>query len=316
MNVKISFSVLALLLAATFQSCTPSDSAQLSANESDRSTDQIQVLTTFGLVTDVVSAVGGERVSITTMMGPGVDPHVYRPTPSDVSAMDNAEVIFYSGLGMEARLEEMFEKMSGDKVAYAITSAIPENMLRRPEEFEGQVDPHVWHDPLVWMYTIDAVEDALIELMPDHADEFRANAAAYRDEVQALHDEIESQLLQIPDNQRVLATAHDAFGYMAIRYDIDVMPIQGVTTEGEASIADIRQIATDLAERGVPAVFLEATVPPASINALREAVRSRGLDIKMGGELYADTVGPTGSGADTYVGMMRANVATIVEALK
>lgn len=316
MKVKIAFSSFALVLLTLLYGCADQTAASDQAGGRASSDTPLQVLCTFGLVTDVVEAVGGDLVDVTTLMGPGVDPHVYRPTPSDVTAMERANVIFYSGLGMEARMEDLFEKMSDSKHTFAITSEIPEELLRQPEEFEGQVDPHVWHDPMIWIYTVDSVESALIELLPDHAEVLRENAEEYRQMIRTLDAEIQETIGAIPGERRVLATAHDAFGYLAIRYGIDVLPVQGVTTEGEASIADIRQIAQELADRRVPAVFLEATVPPASMNALVEAVRSRGHEINFGGELFADTVGPAGSGAETYEGMMRANISTIADALQ
>jgi manganese/zinc/iron transport system substrate-binding protein len=270
-----------------------------------------------GMLHDAVRLIGGARVDATALMGPGVDPHLYRATAGDVQTLERADVVFYVGLELEGRMGEIFEKMTtkGRRVV-AAGDAAPRELLRTPSEFEGRYDPHLWFDPTIWTHVVDAVERTLSELDPGSAELYRANAQEYRRELVALHEYARDRIAEIPEEARVLVTAHDAFGYFGERYGMEVLGIQGASTATEASAGDIRQMASAIAERRIKAIFVESSVPPSTIEALRRAVQSRGWDVRIGGELFSDAMGAEGTAEGTYAGMFRHNVDTIVEALK
>lgn len=275
----------------------------------------IQVVATTGHVADVVRNVGGERVAVTALMGPGVDPHLYKASARDVMAIQSADVVFYSGLHLEGRMIDIFERLARTKPTYAVTELMPESRLRRPPEFEGAFDPHVWFDPSLWRSTADAVAQRLSELDPRSADSYRANAARYQAQLDELDRWASDRLGDIPTSERVLITAHDAFGYFGAHYAIDVRGLQGLSTASEAGAADVQSLAQFIAERRIKAVFVESSVPQATIEAVQAAVRARGHEVAIGGQLYSDALGEAGTPDGTYVGMFRTNVETISRAL-
>ncbi len=288
-----------------------------SSRQEDLSGNRIDVVTTVGMVGDLVERVGGDRVSVQPLMGPGVDPHLYRATASDVDKLERADIVFYVGLELEGRMTEIFEKMTASgRDAVAVGERVPQDRLLQPKEFKGRYDPHLWFDVTLWKYALEAVRDALIERDPSSADLYRKNAEAYAKELDGLHAYVQEKIASIPENQRVLVTAHDAFGYFGRQYGLEVLGLQGTSTATEAGAGDVRGLAEMIARRGVKAIFVETSVPKGTIEALREAVRSRGKDVAIGGSLFSDAMGSPGTPAGTYVGMVRHNVDTIVEALQ
>ena len=268
------------------------------------------------MITDMVARVGGDAVQVTGLMGPGVDPHYYKATQGDLKHLSQADIIFYNGLFLEGKMEDIFDKMSRNKTVVAVARDLDEAQLRRPPEFQGHFDPHVWFDVSLWHQTIDAVEAALTQATPAGAEEFAARAQAYRTELQGLHEWVGSRVAEVEESRRVLITAHDAFGYFGDAYGIDVLGLQGISTVAEYGVNDVRHLVDVIVERKVKAIFVESSVPERSINAVREGCVARGHDVVIGGTLYSDAMGEAGSGADTYVGMVRTNVNTIVGALK
>jgi manganese/zinc/iron transport system substrate-binding protein len=267
------------------------------------------------MITDIVQIVGGERVQVTGLMGPGVDPHLYKASEGDVIRMAAADVVFYNGLHLEAKVGEVFERMGGRVKTVAVTDTIDRAVLLAPPEFEGAYDPHVWFDVTLWMKAVERVRDALIEMDPEHAELYRANAANYLAELNALDGYVRSQARRVPEEQRVLITAHDAFNYFGRAYGFEVRGLQGISTAAEAGTADLRTLADFIDERRIPAIFVESSVPQRNIEAVQAAVRSRGSDVKIGGELFSDAMGSPGTPEGTYSGMVRHNIDTIVGAL-
>jgi manganese/zinc/iron transport system substrate-binding protein len=283
--------------------------------EADLSQRPIRVVTTIGMITDVVQNVGGERVQVTGLMGPGVDPHLYKASEGDVTRMAEADAIFYNGLHLEAKMGEVLEKMGDQAKTVAVTQGVDPSDLLAPPEFEGAYDPHVWFDVALWMKAIEPVRDTLIEMDPDHADLYRANAESYVAELNDLHDYVLAQAERLPADQKVLITAHDAFNYFGQAYGFEVRGLQGISTAAEAGTADVQELADFIVERRIPAIFVESSVPPRTIEAVQAAVRAQGFDVQIGGELFSDAMGDPGTEEGTYVGMVRHNIDTIVNSL-
>jgi manganese/zinc/iron transport system substrate-binding protein len=274
--------------------------------------EPLRVLATVGMVGDIAARVGGTCVTVETLIGAGADPHLFTPAPSDLRALQSAETILYGGLNLEGQLGEVLERLGQTRPVVAVSEAsVPEDL--RLAEDGGAADPHVWMDPSLWARTAPVLAETFAAARPDCGAEFGENAALLQAELAALDTWARLSLATVAT--RDLVTAHDAFAYFGRAYDLEVTAIQGISTLSEAAIADIDAVAALVADRGVPAVFVESTINPRTIEALREAVGARGGSVALGGELFADALGAPGSGADTYVGMIRHNVETITRAL-
>lgn len=278
----------------------------------------LTILCTTGQVADAIRHVAGEHAEVSALMGPGVDPHMFREKPSHVVALKRTDVVFYNGLHLEGKLVETLETFAKRKPVFAITGRLlssKDSRLRRPPEFEGYFDPHVWHDALLWADCVDYAAEKLAEFDPDRAEDYLANAKEYRAELEQLHAEIAQQIESIPEGQRVLVTAHDAFGYFSKAYSIETFGLKGISTEDQADFQHMDEVRTMLVERKIPAVFVESSTPPRLVEQLIEECQNAGHAVRKGKELYSDALGEAGSGADNYTGMMRANVASIVSGL-
>jgi manganese/zinc/iron transport system substrate-binding protein len=273
----------------------------------------LDVVCTTGMVADLVREVAGDRARVTALISDGVDPHLYKPTRDDVAKLLKADVIFYSGLHLEGRMEASFDKMRqrGKKVT-AVTTSIPKDQLL--SEANGE-DPHVWMDPLVWAGCIEAVQTTLAEADPQSSAIFTDNAARYRATLAAISESIRSTIATIPVEKRVLITAHDAFQYFGRSAGIEVMGLQGLSTESEAGVADINRIVDEIVKRQIPAVFFESTLSEKNIRAVIEGAAARGQTVKPGGMLYSDSLGAAGTPEATCVGMLKYNSRTIANAL-
>lgn len=276
---------------------------------------RVRVVATIGMIADVAARVGGDRVVVTGMMGPGIDPHLYKASEGDVRRLFRADVIFFNGLHLEAKMGEVLERMGGEARTIAVAERTPTSRLLTPPEFEGAYDPHVWFDVTLWMLAVEAIRDGLSEEDPAGAAEYEARAAAYLAELEALDAYVREQAARVPPERRVLVTAHDAFNYFGRAYGFEVRGLQGISTASEAGTADVQRLAEFIAERRIPAVFVESSIPQRTIQAVQAAVDSRGFDVDIGGELYSDALGDPGSSAGTYIGMVRHNIDTIVTAL-
>ena len=306
MRIYISLCLIAVLVGS---GCDPKEQPDASIG------DKLRVVTTIGMITDIVKNVGGTRVAVTGMMGPGVDPHLYNPTPRDVQRLRSAHIIFYNGLHLESKVGDLLAKMSGDTLTVAVTDAVDRSLLLTPPEYEGLYDPHLWFDVKLWMQAVIKVRDALSEFDADNAVLYRSNAEGYLAELTELDTYVKSQVARVPSQQRVLVTAHDAFNYFGKAYGFEVRGLQGISTATEAGIADVQELATFIAARRIPAIFVESSVSSRSLEAVKAAVKSKGFDVEIGGELFSDAMGSEGTPEGTYAGMVRHNIDTIVRAL-
>jgi len=307
----LSALTLGVLLVMLLAACGSDDE-----DSADASGRMIHVVATTGMVADVARNVGGDRVDVYQMMGPGVDPHLYKATAQDTSELDDSDIIFYNGLELEGRLTDLLVRLASQKPTVPVAAAVPEDRLMEPPEFEGKFDPHIWFDVQLWIFTIDEVRDALTALDPEHADDYAARADEYRAELEELDAYAVEQFETIPPEARVLVTAHDAFGYMGARYGLEVRGLQGISTASEASAGDVQDLAQFIVDGNVKAMFIESSVPQATIEAVQEAVRAQGGEVTIGGQLFSDAMGDEGTEEGTYVGMVRHNVNTIVAALR
>lgn len=306
-------SVFLLLLGATvLVGCQPSG-----GTSSDLSGRPIRVVTTTSMLADLAREIGGERVDVAGLMGPGIDPHLYKASEGDVSRMAEADLILYNGLDLEGKMDDVFAQMQrrGKEAVAVAEHAVPDSLLLESPDYAGNFDPHIWLDVDLWARAAEYVQHTLTRLDSTHADVYASNAAAYVDSLRQLNAYVEEQAARVPDDQRVLITSHDAFRYFGRAYGFDVRGLQGISTAAEAGTADVRRLADFVASRRIPALFIETSVPRRGIEAVQAAVRDRGFNVEIGGTLYGDALGSPGTDAATYIGMVRSNIETIVEAL-
>ena len=276
----------------------------------------VRVTTTTNLITDLVRQVGGDRVEVTGLMGPGVDPHLYKASAGDVDRLQEADVIVYGGLELEGRMSDLLEELGSRRPTVAVTKDIPEDRLIASPGHDGKFDPHIWFDVTLWQEAAKTVAATLKTLDPASAAHYDRRLAAYQAELTKLDAYVQAKVDAVPERQRVLVTSHDAFTYFGRRYGFEVAAIQGVSTATEATNDDIERVAGVIAERKLPSVFIESSVPRQTVDAVLQNAASRGQRAEIGGELYSDSAGSPGSGAETYVGMVRANIDRISEGLR
>ena len=277
---------------------------------------KIGITTTVGMITDVVRNIGGDAVAVSGLMGPGIDPHLYKPSAGDINLLGDADIIFYGGLHLEGRMVDTFEKIArAGKPTIAVSENIPEDRLHTPPAFNGQHDPHIWFDVSLWKIAAETIAAELERHFPDHAETFQTHAPPYLARLDELDAWVKAQVARVPEGQRVLITAHDAFGYFGARYGFEVRGLQGISTASEAGAGDVQDLATFIADQKIRAMFVESSVPRATVEAVQEACRAKGWDVQIGGELFSDAMGKDGTEDGTYIGMVRHNVTTIVSAL-
>lgn len=286
------------------------------APEQEASNGRIKIVATTGMVADLARNLGGDRVEVTGLMGPGVDPHYYKASQGDLARMTDADIVLFNGLFLEGKMEGIFAKMARSKKVVAVAGGVDERNLRRPPEFLGNFDPHIWFDVSLWAQTVEVAVASLSELDPEGVEVYRGNGERYRARLDALHQWVIEQVGEIPEQQRVLITAHDAFGYFGLAYGFEVVGLQGISTVAEYGVNDVTQLVDRIVERQIKAIFVESSVPARSIEAVRQGCLNRGFEVVIGGTLYSDAMGGAGSGADSYVGMVESNVKTIVGALR
>lgn len=300
-----------LALAACSPSKAPSSSSPAAHREGP-----IKITTTIGMIKDIAVNIGAAHVAVTGLMGPGVDPHLYKATQGDLQKLSGADLILYSGLHLEGKMADVLVKMVSRTRTVQVTETIPENQLRQPPEFLGHPDPHVWFNVKMWMMAAERIRDELIAMDPANAAEYGTNAEAYLARLAKLDAYAREQIATIPKESRVLVTAHDAFGYFGQAYDIEVMGLQGISTAAEYGLQDLDRLIGVIVSRKVKAVFVESSVPRKSIDALVRGVEARGGEVRIGGQLYSDAMGADGTPDGTYEGMVRHNVDTIAAALR
>lgn len=276
---------------------------------------RLKVVATTGMVADAVRQIGGDRVDVKALMGPGVDPHSYRQTRSDIVAMTRADLVIWHGLYLEAQMEDFFGKLGVRRAVVPVADGVDRALLIEHPSYADKFDPHVWMHPGLWVDVLAVVRDTLVAAMPGAEAEIRENAARHIDEIRALDAFATRVLDTIPEQNRVLMTAHDAFGYFGRAYDIEVLGIQGISTQSEAGLNRIGQMVDMLVERKISAVFVESSVSDRNIRALIEGAQAKGHKVRIGGELYSDAMGPIDSYEGSYLGMLDHNITVIAAAL-
>lgn len=276
---------------------------------------QPTAVATTGMVADLVRSIGGEDIRVIQLMGPGIDPHLYKPTRDDVQAILDADVVFYSGLMLEGKMADTLVKVGRSRPVYAITESLDEAQLLTPDGAEGHPDPHVWMDVAAWAGCLATVESALSELLPSQADQLTERRLAYEQQLIQLDTYAREAIATIPADRRTLVTSHDAFNYFGRAYGLEVLGVQGLSTESEAGLLRVNELVQLLIEQKLPAVFVESSVSPKNISALVEGAAAGDHKVTIGGELFSDAMGPSGTVEGTYLGMIDHNVTTVVRAL-
>jgi len=276
---------------------------------------QLNVVATTSMIADAARQVAGDRAEVRALMGPGVDPHSYRQTRSDIAAMARADLVLWHGLYLEAQLEEFFGDLGKRRNVVAVGEAVARDKLLSHADYEGRFDPHVWMDPKLWETVVYAVRDALIATDPEGEATYSANADAHVAEIEKLIDYMTTVTATVPKQSRVLLTAHDAFSYFGRGYDFDVLGIQGISTESEAGLRRVEELVDTIVERKISAVFVESSVPERNVRALIEGAEARGQKVTIGGTLYSDAMGDPGTYEGTYIGMIDHNATLITRAL-
>lgn len=298
-----------LLLSA---GCTPEDSSGAMAKRQGK----LYIVTTTGILADAVQNIAGDRAEVEALMGPGVDPHLYKAALGDLQKLREADIIIYNGLHLEGKMGEVLEKLSRQQTVWAAAEGLPDKSLRRNPDFPDSPDPHVWFDVQLWGQLVNHLSGKLQSQDPTNAANYKRNTAAYAQKLDSLHRWAKKQIGSIPASQRYLITAHDAFGYFGDAYGIQVRGLQGISTVSEFGLQDVSALVNFIVDRKIKAVFVETSVSEKAIEAVIEGCRQKGHDIKIGGNLYSDALGEATGPAGTYIGMVRANVEKIVTALR
>jgi manganese/zinc/iron transport system substrate-binding protein len=282
--------------------------------------DRLRVVATTTIIGDLVRSIGGDQVELTVLMGPGIDPHTYKASEGEVATMSRAQAVFYIGHFLEGQMTEVFKQMMRRGVpTLGVAECLPvELLLPAGADYPGVYDPHIWGDVRLWRRAAGCVRDRLVQLDPARADDYRRQTEHYLKALDELDAHLRARAAELPADRRALITAHDAFQYFgkAYGFGVEVRGVLGLTTEAEAGVADIRELASFIAGRRVPAIFPETTIPRRVVEAVVEAARAQGSTVRLGGELFSDALGDPSSPAGTYVGMMRHNMGTIVAALQ
>lgn len=312
MNKKY-FGVIIIFLITLLSACTQTDTTN--NPDTQNAAQKLNVVATTGHIHDAVRNIAGNAVNLTGMLGPGVDPHLYVPTEGDVTTLSQADVIFYNGLHLEAQMTRILNQMATRGITVvAVGEVLPQEQLLDWDS-SAPYDPHVWNDPMLWSLAVEAMRDTLSNVDPANANLYRQNTEKYLQEIADTHEYVKSQAELIPPELRVMITAHDAFGYFARAYGFEVRGLQGISTESEASTADVQELADFIVRRKIPAIFVETSVSPRNIEAVQAAVEAQGYAVNIGGTLFSDALDSPGKPAGTYTGMLRHNIDTLVLAL-
>lgn len=308
MNRLHALKIIVLLIALFTAAC--------SVKKETTRTGKIKIVTTTGMIKDAVENIAGDRAEVIALMGPGVDPHLYKATHGDLESLTSADIIFYNGLHLEGKMGEVFEKLGRQKPVIALAQNIPDSLLRTIPGFDNTHDPHIWFDVKLWAKAIHTITEFMVEYDSVSASSYQTNSKKYQLALDSLNTAVQRQLEEIPQPQRVLITAHDAFGYFGDAYAIEVRGLQGISTVSEFGLKDVTELVNFIIARKIKAIFVETSVSQKSINAVVEGCTQKGWPVKIGGSLYSDAMGADGTPEGNYIGMVNANVNTIVTALK
>lgn len=278
--------------------------------------NKVSIVTTTGMIADVVKNVGKDSVTVQALMGPGVDPHLYKATQGDLGRLQDADIIFYNGLHLEGKMGEVFEKLERIKNVVPVAGRIDVSRLLSDSIYKDAHDPHVWFDVSLWASTIEVVVDILSKEDPENAAFYQKNGKDFNAELSLLDNWVRTQISTVPEDKRILITAHDAFNYFGRAYDIEVRGLQGISTLSEFGLKDRVDLVNFIVEKQIKAVFVETSVSQKNINAIIEGCQQEGHNVIVGGYLFSDAMGAEGTPEGTYMGMVRANVNTIVNSLR
>jgi len=288
-------------------------------SNADLKSTKLNIVATTGMVADAVKNIAKDKADVTALMGPGVDPHLYKATQGDLTKLTNANVIFYNGLHLEGKMQEIFEKMARTKTVYATTDGLAKNLLRPLEGGEDSkyaYDPHIWFNVELWAKTLKGIADKLSDVDKANATSYQNNYKTYEKELLNLHKTILQNVKAIPESQRVLITSHDAFGYLGDAYNFDVRALQGISTVNEFGLQDVKLLIDYITDNNIKSIFVESSVPRKPLEAVVAGCKNKGSNVTIGGELFSDAMGAEGSPEGTYVGMVQHNFSTIINALK
>lgn len=274
------------------------------------------IVCTTSILSDVVKNLVGDSIEVKSLMGAGVDPHLYKATQGNITDLTNADVVIYNGLHLEGKMGEIFEKLSRIKPTLAIADYVPEDRLINSTTFQGAEDPHIWFDVTLWREGTNGLAKKLEQQFPQLSDFIETNRKVYLERLNQLHLDVTHEINEIPENQRVMITAHDAFKYFGKQYGMEVRGLQGISTSAEYGLRDVSDLVDYISQKKIKAIFVESSVPKKSIEAVIEGCHQRGHDVKLGGELYSDALGTAGTPEGTYIGMFEHNVKIITQALK
>ena len=288
----------------------------IGCKNSSEKNGKLKVVTTTNILGDLLSEIGGDKISLETLMGAGVDPHLYKASEGDVNKLYNADIVFYGGLHLEGKLVDIFEKMQGKRNTVSVGDRLPKEQLIPSANFASNYDPHVWFNVQFFKRFSQIVTEELSKADPENAAYYAENNVDYQKKLVALDSEIRTIIETLPKEKRILVTAHDAFNYFGKEYDFDVVGLQGISTATEAGVRDVQKLSDFIIANNVKAIFVESSVPRRTIEALQAAVLSKNHEVAIGGSLYSDALGNPGTEEGTYIGMFRYNVNTIINALK
>ncbi len=300
--------ILLLVISLTITAC--------GGNNEKNNGGKLNIVTTTGMIADVAKNIGRDSVNVLALMGPGVDPHLYKATQGDLGRLQKADIIFYNGLHLEGKMGEVFEKLERIKTVIPVARGIDSTFLLDDPIYTGAYDPHIWFDISLWTSTINEVTSTLINTNPENAAYYEQNAAEYTAELKSLHNWVINEIKKIPADKRIMITAHDAFNYFGRAYDIEVKGLQGISTLSEFGLKDRVDLVNFIVDKKIKAVFVETSVSEKNINAIVEGCKQKGHNVIIGGNLFSDAMGAAGTPEGTYTGMVKSNVKTIVEALK
>lgn len=298
-------------LSIIFTGCS-SEKQESTKKEGDKT-----IVATTTMLKDLTQEITKDKMKVDGLMGAGVDPHLYKPSAGDVNKLGQADLVIYGGLHLEGQMGEVFKKLKSDnKMILDSSEKLDKSLLISSKDFEGNYDPHIWFDVKVWEEVAKSVEEKVEKLDPTNKEYYKENLDNYLKELDKLDDYVTKRAEEIPKEKRVLVTAHDAFNYFAKKYGFEVRGLQGISTETEASASDLTEIADFIKNREIKAIFIESSVPKKNVEALQEAVKSKGFEVEIGGELYSDSLGDENSGDESYIKTIKHNIDTIVDALK
>jgi len=285
-------------------------------NRAKVDTEKPFIVATTGMIADAIVELVDTAAVVKELMGPGVDPHLYKATQRDLALLRQADLIFYNGLHLEGKMGEVLEKLGREKPVFAIADGVPPSRLIQVDAVAGSYDPHIWFDVSIWRGAVTYIKSQLSDTYPELDTFISLRYERYVDSLDDLHTWVQSRISTIPRDKRVMITAHDAFEYFGQAYDIEVRGLQGISTVAEFGLKDVKNLVDLIVYRKVESVFVETSVPSKSLEAVVAGCRERGHDIQIGGTLYSDAMGEPGTPEGKYVGMVKSNVNTIVEGLK